>query len=945
MPPHGVISVFIANSIQCSLLPHAKSVTKIVLGAMIALPASCLCTMRKLEFVASSRPRRSESNVRKWVVIEVISCVVVPVLYMSMHLLFQNHRFDILQDYGCSASVYPATVSVVFMWFPPLICCVLSFILCGNIVHHSYKTAPGFSQHIYARTSRKATYFIRRLSVTMLASMVLFIIILFSMIAGDTNAKMSWGLIHADFGVVHVITSDNENPSIRSIWWGLRFISFVYILLAFTWGEVRDGTKWIRVWWNRRSSNARPHRRFASSRSSMPRVPPAIPTPRSMSLDMRSGWDDMWETRSSFRSLFSSESSRAKSPTSPSRPTLSPSPTMMDDAYLASALNHVGSSMPYSPGFNAPVIPAPPVHKPPRRAPSRSSPVQRLPSPTMLVSPRSSRISSVFDAYWPQPPESPCFPPTPSPSRAVSPYEAATCLEPVEEDSMSITAHEVSVEHAEMLTVPSSPVRDRIMSQGQDLKAATYNALYDTILYSAIRYFMCFLLVTIPLPWHLEAWNTGTCLYMIWTGLACFIQFINSIVWYGNAYNPAPVWCDITTRFIVGSAVAIPASSLCINRRLYYIARVRSVTHSKAEKRRAVMVDLAIGLGIPFLEMILQIITEGHRFDIYEEMGCAPYTYNTWAAVVFVYIPPIAIGLVSAVYCILSIKAFNESRTQMKEILSSNSNLSASRYFRLMALAGIEVLCTVPLASWALYLNMQMGIAPWISWENVHFGYARVDQIPSLIWRSDPILNTSLELTRWSIIICAFIFFAFFGFADEARKNYRSALGSVAKRMGYTRTGTATGTFTSNGSGSTGSLPVYIRSETLRKKDSIGSISIMSASLKDVGGVFKSEKDSINYNEKHVMPPLAYESITLPDLGGVLADHDPRSCSPPPSSGSSSSSSINSPVNPSMQEHTRPVSAIDISSARQSYVDSMILAPRHLPDTPCSVTRDPVDIA
>ena len=313
-------------------------------------------------------------------------------------------------------------------------------------------------------------------------------------------------------------------------------------------------------------------------------------------------------------------------------------------------------------------------------------------------------------------------------------------------------------------------------------------------------------------------------------------------------------------------------------------------------------------------------------------------------------------------FTVLSIKAFNESRTQMKEILSSNSNLSASRYFRLMALAGIEVLCTVPLASWALYLNMQMGIAPWISWENVHFGYARVDQIPSLIWRSDPILNTSLELTRWSIIICAFIFFAFFGFADEARKNYRSALGSVAKRMGYTRTGTATGTFTSNGyvhalscfisllkgkysSGSTGSLPVYIRSETLRKKDSIGSISIMSASLKDVGGVFKSEKDSINYNEKHVMPPLAYESITLPDLGGVLADHDPRSCSPPPSSGSSSSSSINSPVNPSMQEHTRPVSAIDISSARQSYVDSMILAPRHLPDTPCSVTRDPVDIA
>lgn len=76
--------------------------------------------------------------------------------------------------------------------------------------------------------------------------------------------------------------------------------------------------------------------------------------------------------------------------------------------------------------------------------------------------------------------------------------------------------------------------------------------------------FLGFLLCVIPLPWHLEgkhlyfaslvistncwsvsAWNTGTCLYMIWTGLACLNQFINSIVWNGNAVNWAPVWCDI----------------------------------------------------------------------------------------------------------------------------------------------------------------------------------------------------------------------------------------------------------------------------------------------------------------------------------------------------------------------------------------------------------------
>lgn len=54
-----------------------------------------------------------------------------------------------------------------------------------------------------------------------------------------------------------------------------------------------------------------------------------------------------------------------------------------------------------------------------------------------------------------------------------------------------------------------------------------------------------FFLVLIPLPWHLQAWNAGTCVYMLWTGVSYFVQFVNSIVWRNNALNVAPVWCDI----------------------------------------------------------------------------------------------------------------------------------------------------------------------------------------------------------------------------------------------------------------------------------------------------------------------------------------------------------------------------------------------------------------
>jgi pheromone a factor receptor len=100
--------------------------------------------------------------------------------------------------------------------------------------------------------------------------------------------------------------------------------------------------------------------------------------------------------------------------------------------------------------------------------------------------------------------------------------------------------------------------------------------------------FVAFVLVSIPFPWHLEAWNTGTCLYMAWTSISCLNVFINSVVWNGNAINWAPTWCDISTRIMIGMNVAIPAASLCINRRLYYISRCSSVTVTKKEVRRSI---------------------------------------------------------------------------------------------------------------------------------------------------------------------------------------------------------------------------------------------------------------------------------------------------------------------------------------------------------------------
>ncbi|EIN05683.1 STE3-domain-containing protein, partial [Punctularia strigosozonata HHB-11173 SS5] len=291
--------------------------------------------------------------------------------------------------------------------------------------------------------------------------------------------------------------------------------------------------------------------------------------------------------------------------------------------------------------------------------------------------------------------------------------------------------------------------------------------------------------VLIPAPYYFRPLNIPVASILAWLFVLDVAFAVNSIIWAGNVNPTAPTWCEITSHIIVAASVAIPAASLCINRRLYRIASISNVLVTKEQKRRDVYIDLAIGLGIPLIQLPMQYIVSGHRFDIYEDLGCYPFTYNTPVAYPLSELWPLVIGLVSASYAFLTLRAFFQRRAQFSAFTSSTSAMSISRYFRLMILAGMEILVTVPLCIYGTYLNLRPGnLAPWISWADTHAHYSRIHQIPSVIWRSVPASEISIELFRWSLVFCGFVYFALFGFADEARKHYRAAFWWIAKRFG-----------------------------------------------------------------------------------------------------------------------------------------------------------------
>ena len=121
-------------------------------------------------------------------------------------------------------------------------------------------------------------------------------------------------------------------------------------------------------------------------------------------------------------------------------------------------------------------------------------------------------------------------------------------------------------------------------------------------------------------------------------------------------------------------------------------------------------------------------------------------------------------------------------QSQFRQLMSSSQGFNSGLYFRLMALSSTEILGTIPIGTYFIVNNANGGVGPWESWASMHRHYSEVNQVPGLLWKSYPPDALGLEMYRWLLVVCAFIFFAFFGFAEEARQNYRRAYTSLTRR-------------------------------------------------------------------------------------------------------------------------------------------------------------------
>ena len=132
---------------------------------------------------------------------------------------------------------------------------------------------------------------------------------------------------------------------------------------------------------------------------------------------------------------------------------------------------------------------------------------------------------------------------------------------------------------------------------------------------------------------------------------------------------------------------------------------------------------------------------------------------------------------------VMNIYLFYMRERRFRQIMAS-ARLTRSRYIRLMVISSVEILGTIPWATYYIVKDVKSGVRPWKGWAYTHEDYSAVYQIPASIWKNIHDIVIGTELFRWSLVLCAFLFFALFGMADEARRHYRCVYVSIVSRIG-----------------------------------------------------------------------------------------------------------------------------------------------------------------
>ncbi|KAF7299508.1 Fungal pheromone STE3G-protein-coupled receptor [Mycena indigotica] len=226
--------------------------TKLSVGAKVGLPGSCLCLQRRLYQIVSGQ-EDLVTTVRNRAV-NIGFCWAIPVLVMSLHIIVQGHRFDLIETLGCSPAIYSSWLSLVILDFAVFLCGLLSTIYSARTFDELYARHRTVRMRIQYHTDSAGSKcamtfasFIRLLVVTFLIGTLTTGFAAYHAYLDWTEGLKpwaSWSFVHSDFNTVwrYPMTdfTDIEIATLYIFWWPWPIGAIVFFLLFGLARETRE---------------------------------------------------------------------------------------------------------------------------------------------------------------------------------------------------------------------------------------------------------------------------------------------------------------------------------------------------------------------------------------------------------------------------------------------------------------------------------------------------------------------------------------------------------------------------------------------------------------------------------------------------------------------------------------------------------------------------------
>ncbi|KAF9007126.1 Rcb2.42 [Cyathus striatus] len=230
-------------------------VTKLQIGATMALPACCLCLCIRLERISAIREANATACKRRQrVFFDLFMCWGLPAIHMALHYIVQGHRFDIVEDFGCRASIYSSVQALLLVWILPLLTSFLTLVYAAFALVHFFRRRISFSKHLQESASAlTASRYLRLMAmaiIQMFWGVLLISINIWFTCKNGLRPWTGWADIHFNFSRIGlfptIIIPEYVVHWTSFIWWTIPISSLLFFAF-FSFGE--EAMKEYRACW------------------------------------------------------------------------------------------------------------------------------------------------------------------------------------------------------------------------------------------------------------------------------------------------------------------------------------------------------------------------------------------------------------------------------------------------------------------------------------------------------------------------------------------------------------------------------------------------------------------------------------------------------------------------------------------------------------------------